>query len=822
MDTTENHPSLINCLATANNGFLLDLALPSGDQAGAAETSFCISPFSKTIHARIKTDGGGVIQHVLLTLQRDQYDAPRSLLPINNIGVETAWQNAFIFHQRTGHSKAPIFFKHQINPKGKLEPFQPLFHCHQTKRWFHPVCPQCGTALMLCRDDARLEKRGLPTYADSLDRFLYCGSCATLSDSSPFYSRKKTAGMPDSVHDAGALVNQWKQLLANLPDGNDLPCRGCPEIDACFGPERLASKRIEPFSFFPFFMMMFPAPSCRATDFLPMISGDTAAAPSVQNRFLFQDQDRLFLEILYLKLTFLEQVHRQLMPTDGSTGTQEFALSLDGIGVDLNPAGAGLPAYWNFNVRILDAIGTFQASPFAPIMPEAPRLHFLGAIWFRTLLVNSRQRADSVYAEVGRMLDQLANEKTSEALEIATSDPVGVFAGSQNFWVPDQLHLPENWIIFWKEAMRLGFLMVHAGLRTGVFWDNGQFRAALGVLRKQIKDEMFSGPVIASTDKVTPAPPDMISLVLHGILEKWQTDAEPTGIQPISDVEAENLDIQETVIFSSADSAPPSEATKPGIPEPPAQPPPWIGDIEETVVLRTESATPPPEAASPVDNMDRTIVISPLSTPSGTPLPGLEEDLAATMIQNTAGAPPSSSDGHDEDLEATVVLNGGGPSAPKKDAPPPDDDLAATMVQGTGGQRLPSSPRSDISSPLPSAGRMPPGQSGNGDDLDATVIIKPASQQSAVNDSPVTSPGPEDDDLAATLIETPRSTGRIGIERPRTENSPPPPPTPPPPPPKTANPPPRDLLENMAVDNANDDDDIMEETIIIRSNVKKE
>ena len=102
------------------------------------------------------------------------------------------------------------------------------------------------------------------------------------------------------------------------------------------------------------------------------------------------------------------------MPADDPAAIQAFDLSLEGLGIDLNPPGAGLPAYWNFNVRILDAVGAFQVSPFSPSMPEAPRLHFLGAVWFRTLLVNSRQPADTVYAEVGRLLRQMDKEKGVE------------------------------------------------------------------------------------------------------------------------------------------------------------------------------------------------------------------------------------------------------------------------------------------------------------------------------------------------------------------------------------------------------------------------
>ena len=685
MDATENYPSLINCLETGQNGLFLDLSAPSGGQADAVASASYNGPFSETIPGCIKTDGDGIVQQVLLVLQRDRYDTPGSLLPLNNRVVETAWQNAFTFYRNSRHAKAPIFFKHQINPKGEFEPLQPLFRCRETGRWFHPVCPQCGLALTLCRDDALLEKRGLPSYSESLERFLYCGSCATLSDSSPFFSRDKAPGMPDNVHDAGALVTQWKQLLAKFPDDTDLPCRGCPDRDACYGPDSLVSGRIVPYRFFPFYMIMVPAPSCLAAEFIALISGDTATGPldanvagslPGPNRFLFQDQDRQFLEILYLKLTFLSQVCRQIMPADDLAAIQEFDLSLEGLGVDLHPPGAGLPAYWNFNVRILDAVGTFQVSPFSPRMPEAPRLHFLGAVWFRTLLVNSRQPADTVYAEVGRLLRQMDKEKGVETLEIDSSTPLGVFACNQIFWVPGQRILSDNWHLYWKQAIRMGFELVDAGLRTGVAWDHGGFLSTLDALRNQIRDAMFSGPAIASTGKEKAAASDQIKMVLHGIFQNWQAEV-PGGSQPILEVEPKHPNVDETIIMSSATERPTSlsdrgvtsaddmEAmVKPGMP---IEGTGWDGDIQETVIFSSAGKEPPSEStlrgvAQPQphdsrwdDDIAQTIILRTDSTPPippqaphGAPKPGPGDDSQPVA--------PDPANGDDDISEQTIII----------------------------------------------------------------------------------------------------------------------------------------------------------------------
>ncbi|WP_155315494.1 hypothetical protein [Desulfosarcina alkanivorans] len=847
-DTTvepiENYPSLIDCLDSAVSGFALDPDFHSGGGTGGRERPFRSSPYSRTFRGRIKTDAGHRVRDVHLILQRDRYETPGSLVPVTNLAVEAAWQNALVFHTQNDSATPAVFFKGQIDANGRLQPFQSLFYCQTTQQWFHPVCPQCGAALTLCRDDALLKKRGLPAYSDSLDRFLYCRSCAAPSGTSPFYVPEKTAQMPEFVQDADALVAQWKHLPARLPQESDLPCRGCPDRGACFGPESQALQRIVPLSFFPFYMMMFPSPSVSAADFLTMISGGTDVDAGGPAGFLFGDQERQFLEILYLKLTFLAQVCHQFIPADGSAGIQEFDLSLESIGVDLHPPGTGLPAYWNFKARIMDAIGSFQDSPFAPVMPRAPRLHFLGALWFRTLLVNSRQGADAVFTQVGRLVDGLTSDHPVESLEIDGLDTAGTFGSGQVFWVPEQRSLPLSWQGYWADAVRLGFQLVHAGLKTGVAWEASSFMAACDGLRERIKNEMFSGAEDASAAEIKAAPSGRIDAVLRLILEKWKTEAAAAAGEPAADrvtagqpdlPEADetvvyasssgepppaaapamthpdvpvpeaadwDADMEETVVFSASTAAPPADVVNRGnAPEGQPQEAQWEDDIEETVVLRPGPATEPPAVPPDIDDMEQTVVMSiPPSPSSGAPPAGEDEDLAATMIQQqAAGSPPVSFDGADGDLESTLILNTG---------PPP-----ATLIQGEGGQQPASSP--------PSSAPEPPafGQAGEDDDLDATLIINPADRRAALNPMEPPPEIPADDDLAATLIETPRPAAPVGNQGPPPEAAPPGLPPSPHGVPESRS---HEVPGGGSSDRENDDDEIMEQTIIIRSDVKKE
>jgi len=850
VDLNENSPSLMGCLDSGNHGLVLDLSLPKV----SASPIDGKGPFSKRIFTHIHTNGGDSVAPVVLLTQRSCYEPPAAIMPLNNTLVEAAWQNAFEFHHHGESANGPILLKDQVNGNGRVQAFSPLFFCRHTGKWFHPVCPQCGLALTLCRDDALLEERGLPGYADSLERFLYCKACSKISHASPFFVPQKRPGLPDIVQDQQGLMLQYKHLLDTLSEDAALPCRGCPDVDACYGSDALAVKRIEPVAFFPFYMLMFPAPTCGAAGFIRMISGgtdagiqgeETAAGPIGENRFFYQGEDRQFLEILYLKLTFLAQVVGQLMPDGRSEKIQEFDFSLDSIGVDLIAPGAGLPAFWNFNARILDSVGSFQASPFAPALPEAPVLHFLAAVWFQTLLVNAEQTAGAVFAGIGKLAAEW--NVGDEALAIDTPDPEGMFSAKQIYWEPLEKSIPQQWNSFWEQALRLGFQLTHAGLKAGSAWDGRSFKESLELLRKAIKSEMFHVPVVEAAIEDCFSNSDRMAAALSRILYKWQEQAMVSEDRENTEAAPELPDDEATVVFTPQDAAAPeltvntpqqkeAPPTMPPEPSPPAAD--WSDDIEETVVLSSPTAASPdpaawstshevpntqsqweddieetvvlkgngaPSVSPPVprdnasfDDADQTVVISPPAPSSLSTDP--DADLAATMIQGGAGqtpASPSLSDG-DMDTDATVVI-GATPSPPTA----PDDDLEATIVQGGGVSKTPKTPNHGLPNDAPSQqGTDPP-------DLEATVVINAAGKSG----NPVLpQENGEDEDLEATRIETPRAA----------KPQPPMPPGPQQPPSEAGRPNSGPISEVGTPDNPNEDDDIMEQTVIIRSDIKKE
>ncbi len=853
MDPNENYPSLIDCLDTGSHGFFLALFPPAGLRDDGSTTTVVRGPFSKTLAATIKTGGNDPITHVHLVMQRDRYDPPDSLLPLSNPGLEAAWQQAFDFHHSNAQTNGLIVLDHQLNAKGELQGFAPLFRCQQTRQWFHPVCPQCGMALKLCRDDALLGRRGLPTFTGSLARLLYCETCAGLSAEAPFYIRRKSNNLPDVVQDKDALVARWQHLLATLPDDADLPCRGCAEQEACYGPQSLANQRITAFSFYPFYLLMFPAPSCSAAEFIPMISGERGSVAahetsSGSSNFFFNDLERRFLEILYLKLAFLEQLCDQLLSDSQSVAMLPANLSLDSIGVDLNPGGIGLPAFWNFNTRMLDMIGSVQTSPFAPTMPETPRLHCLGALWFHTLLVNGDQQAERVFGEVGRLVAEMAVEDGPDEIDWDLAGPDSVFAAKQIMSSPVHIDLPEKWQAFWKQTLQLGGQLVHAGLKAGVPWDGDHFRASMASLMDSIKREMFTKTAAGDLAESVPAQTTRLGVVLNTILQKWQS-SEAEAIAPIPDqwesepmaadeaivkasgrslpVEPSHIDssgqdhpdpaspqpyssgwdsdIQKTVILSSPDSGMDDNAVQTTASEPVTSENNWDDPLEETVILPGAGATAPTAPPSTGDELEKTVVISASSQSSRTEP---DADLEATIVQGSSGKAPAGPDDVESDFEATVIINAReAPLAPDKPAGDTDADLEATLVQD-GLNAQPDSP-----GPPGDATRPPAGQWQNGDDLDATVVTKPAARPP----SSISSQATNDDDLEATVIETPRDNSTPAV----------PPPSPVMPDsfhrPDGIKPPDgRDVPSSGTPDSAGEDEDIMEQTIIIRSDVKKE
>ena len=279
------YPSLLSHLETGKGRFRLRIALlPNAHPALERGLSpFRViaesGPFAQIIPGDIVTDAESPIRPVFLLRQPDQYrDLSDQIRPVVNPDVDRFWQEAYRWYRSGQNPAAPdalFLLAGQIDAEDRLLPCHSLFYCILRQVYFHPLCPQCGRVLELCRRDDALKAAELKPYSDSLKRYLYCPDCAARPDGAAFYVFELQADDPPGLKDRRGLIQDLGNLLVK-PDLEDhLPCSGCAEQIACYGPQDLCQQRIVPFGFYPFNLMMFEAATVHAMDFVALLSGAT-------------------------------------------------------------------------------------------------------------------------------------------------------------------------------------------------------------------------------------------------------------------------------------------------------------------------------------------------------------------------------------------------------------------------------------------------------------------------------------------------------------------------------------------------------------------
>ncbi len=263
--------SLIPYLDCTAHPFALKIAFPDRLRNSPVneEGPFIIlnqrEPLTRLFMGKMVTKTGSAFKDLFLLIQRDNYLLPGDTLSsLTNTRLEDLWQQAFRLLSTKGGE--PVTFYGNPADDGKLVPFRSLFHCWFRNLFFHPPCPACGKLLDLCTADDVLQAHNLPAYSSSLNRFLYCPSC--LDEGSPavfFTSRKEESDAPAllDVHD---LVREFGKVPEHAEGA--FPCPSCPEKASCYGPEGKAAQRIVPFSFFPFYLLVFDSYPVQTIDLL--------------------------------------------------------------------------------------------------------------------------------------------------------------------------------------------------------------------------------------------------------------------------------------------------------------------------------------------------------------------------------------------------------------------------------------------------------------------------------------------------------------------------------------------------------------------------
>jgi hypothetical protein len=633
--------SLLSYLDAQRGNFHLKFTLTSDDSTTLEKAPFPFltltdtDPLTRLIEARLRTDAGSDIDRVFLLVQRDRYLlAKDELRPVNNREVEEAWQEAFSFYASEQKDPSFICLANQLDESGKLTQCSPLFFCKTKQLYFHPPCPKCGLPLQQCEDDDLLGRSGLLPYSGSLKRYLYCRSC-TSSGTFDFYVYEREPSDPPALRDCRALIREFKLLIEHSNIADRFPCIECPNHKECYGPDQHVTSRIAPLSFYPFYMFIFKAMSLHALDFLPLVSG--AAFQELESELakkgesgriacletirqdtldrapcLFDSDERFFLEVLYLKLSFLGEVFQGISSEQDLFRHPDLRLSIDRMWVKLSDHGSLLPFMWNFRVKFIDIFShQTDRDPSAGI-PDSNGLFFMGLLSFHALLVNKQQDMSQVSLSLKEITDKYLSDDRFSFTNCIDEGVYSVFLPAHIFWNPAGKTVNRNWHPLWTKSLHAGWSLLKAAYLPAPEFSREHFLKELEEIREEVRSRLFA-EVPAYEQQNPPKEDKAILGILNNIYDKWSS----AGIQ-------EEEEVTETVVLA------PEGPGKETAPPPPSEEERDI--IRETVIIsKDESQAPskPTDAEQPKKDEEvpqETVIISTQGTEGAIkPLPEVEQ-----------------------------------------------------------------------------------------------------------------------------------------------------------------------------------------------------
>jgi len=408
---------------------------------------------------------------------------------------------------------------------------------------------------------------------------------------SDFYAYSLNGPNPPILKDRFDLIREFGQLTEGGIPSNQFPCSNCPGYQECYGAEGLATSRIVPFSFYPFFMLIFQDGLVNSLDFLSLISGALfedlehqlgekqeygrlnclkalKLSGPVKTPFFFDKDQRYFLEVLYLKLSFLAELVQTVFSGLDTSKHMDLGLSIDKIWVKLSDQSSLLPFFWNFKLNLLGIGGNAPKGPFLPKFPPSYNLHFLGTAWFFSLLVNRKQGISNVYEDLGRAIERINSNDDVSFEGLLSNELKGAFSPGNIFWDPGAKTFSKGWERLWVRSLDLGWSLLKASLTGNSKWSKDKFWQELEDLRKDIKDTLFQqGFAVAQAE--TSSKNKAIHEILSKLIQKWSIDFDTkedelektvvvsaTGGEKLAEtmvISQEDRDIQETVMLRPQD-----------------------------------------------------------------------------------------------------------------------------------------------------------------------------------------------------------------------------------------------------------------------------
>jgi len=594
---TINTPSLIPYLDSKNSKFYLELSSWENTAFPFSLVSE-IPPLARIIDGCLMTDGGSKIKKIFILLQNDEYPLLHNeFQPFNNRNIEQCWEKSFSYHTQENQAFNCFILADQVGKEKKITPFSSLFYCKSKKIFFHPPCPQCGQPLELCKDDALLIDSGLQTYSESIRRYLFCPTCTNSASSPAFYTYSLKNFDPPWLKDRWGLIRSFGLLRETTNVHSDvLPCSDCSDFNQCYGDGDHAVSRIIPFSFYPFFMLISESESLNALDFLALISGagfdeieqklgkeqqfgrirylqdlqDLRNQCGSNTLFFFEKDEKFFLEVLFLKLSFLGEIVSYIFSGLELYTYPDLGLSLSKVWVKFAEQSELLPFFWNYRVKFLDMGGDTSKSPYLPKVPPSYGLYLLGTLWFYVLSLNKNQDVTNLYSAVDLMIKE-------HRIDTAYFSPENIF------WEPKQKDISGTWQNIWKRTLDLGYKIIKASQNADSNFSKTIFKRDLEILRDEIKGNMFAlssriGEKIIETENLqddqmyaesflSPISNDIqikiikdlaIKDILHKITDRWSETLKQDKIQS----NEWDDDMQDTICISSEDFEKVSDLSK--------------------------------------------------------------------------------------------------------------------------------------------------------------------------------------------------------------------------------------------------------------------
>jgi len=618
--------SLLPWLKRENNVFLDIYSHPVKNNLLTSGQGVCrvlsdINPFFRILKVDLSTVSGFSLKELFLIQQKDDYSYTKNILEtISNSVIDGFWQDNISCSRSQGTCVELI----SSSPDACAPaPFRALFYCQFKQLYFHPICPECGALLDQYYQDEPLAEAGVHPYSSTLRRYLYCSAC----DSDSYYVYQREDDDAPFVFDRFVLIRDFGRQ-AKASTASSLPCCTCNCKEECYGEQGLSVSRISPFSFYNSYMVAFSASSLTSFDFIALVSGaspaelqaagndgrflDVAFSEQIKNNFLFSGRDKWFLEILFLKLTYLSQLAHFALSEEVLKNYSDLEISLDQFWIDFPIVNNHLPNFWNFTVKPLGG-GVLVTNRNESFLPATRRLHSYILIWFATLLANSRQSI----ADIRLFLISMTSRLDEEELPESSSNPL--LAAENIFWKPQE-YRSESGLFFWTRALQLGWDLFRTSQNQQRGCQPGIFTEALQKLTAEVKDALFTEATaeVATSKEVG----DLRSLgtIIGEIKERWQR------------VDAESV-------------SEPYEEPHPELEGPPIAPTKTVEELDKTVILHV--AEPEVDLTNDAKNedIDKTVIIAVEQNPENaevemqppvTPEPSNDDHLDETIILNPA------------------------------------------------------------------------------------------------------------------------------------------------------------------------------------------